>query len=130
MRDFPASLLLKLVGAEERTRTFTVLPPPAPQAGASANSATSAWGASEHCTRRVTPGGSEDPPLHTNLTAYFAGAGAGVGAGALPVGAGAAGLVGFGTAAGGAVVPGSVAPAGGGVAPGAPRPESTEPGPR
>src|SRR5688572_4294283 len=31
------------IGAEERTRTFTVLPPPAPQAGASANSATSAW---------------------------------------------------------------------------------------
>src|SRR6185503_8620073 len=31
-------------GAEERTRTFTVLLPPAPQAGASANSATSAWG--------------------------------------------------------------------------------------
>src|SRR6186713_1414715 len=30
-------------GAEERTRTFTVLLPPAPQAGASANSATSAW---------------------------------------------------------------------------------------
>ena len=29
-------------GAEERTRTFTVLLPPAPQAGASANSATSA----------------------------------------------------------------------------------------
>ena len=31
-------------GAEERTRTFTPLRAPAPQAGASANSATSAWG--------------------------------------------------------------------------------------
>src|SRR5688572_30497892 len=30
-------------GAEERTRTFTPLRAPAPQAGASANSATSAW---------------------------------------------------------------------------------------
>jgi hypothetical protein len=32
----------KKVGAVERTRTFTVLLPPAPQAGASANSATTA----------------------------------------------------------------------------------------
>src|SRR6188768_1789316 len=40
-------------GAEERTRTFTVLLPPAPQAGASANSATSASG-----------GRSEDPPYN------------------------------------------------------------------
>jgi hypothetical protein len=31
------------VGAEGGTRTPTVLQPPAPQAGASANSATSAW---------------------------------------------------------------------------------------
>ena len=40
-------------GAEERTRTFTTLRPPAPQAGASANSATSAWGAGLECPPRV-----------------------------------------------------------------------------
>src|SRR6185503_9708563 len=62
-------------GAEGGTRTPTVLLPPAPQAGASANSATSARRAGE----------SQDSPLRSG---YFAGVSAG-GAGVAGAGAGA-----------------------------------------
>ena len=48
-------------GAEERTRTSTVLLPPAPQAGASANSATSAVVQTFHFTRKAPGRGNVAP---------------------------------------------------------------------
>src|ERR1700751_5777776 len=44
---------LQVIGAEEGIRTPTVLLPPAPQAGASASSATSAWGRTVSIFQRV-----------------------------------------------------------------------------
>src|SRR5262245_11319669 len=67
------------VGAEGGTRTPTVLLPPAPQAGASANSATSARRARHPCEGALRE------------SHYFFGAGAGAGAGAGCAGAGFAG---------------------------------------
>src|SRR5262245_50006832 len=100
------------VGAEGGTRTPTVLLPPAPQAGASANSATSAWWVSR------LPGRPEGRPLQRS--SYFGCAGAGAGA-ALFAGGGVTGL-GSGCASGDGVGPdGCVS----GV-----RPPTTDPGPR
>ena len=95
-------------GAEGGTRTPTVLLPPAPQAGASANSATSARRAGE----------SQDSPPRSG---YFAGVSAG---GAGVAGAGA-GVVGAGVGFGGKVDAGGGAGARAGA-----RPPITEPGPR
>jgi hypothetical protein len=114
-------------GAEGGTRTPTVLLPPAPQAGASANSATSAW-LPRRCDGEAKDIADREDPRRRRKIYATASPRYGAGAGAAGAGAGVAGVAGAGAAGFGAGAAGVVAAAGG--APGCARPPTTDPGPR